>query len=232
MLTKKLKTHRRMPPQSAALEGRSADKTRVPSRNGIGRDAACQRGREERIGPVSPTPSPTRKCGASVSSPKERVYSPKGVREETSVFVLGHGGTPLMPCSPKRARKLLASGRAVVFSGTPFTIRLKDRKRGDTQPVRLKIDPGSKVSGIALVRESTTNPEEQIVLYLAELKSRSTTVHKETVQGISWKHCKRSSRADGYGYSVRKSPILTVNSRGAALPPGPKGPGFRAVLKG
>jgi hypothetical protein len=122
MLTKKLKTHRRMPPQSAALEGRSADKTRVPSRNGTGRDAAYQRGREERMGPVSPIPSLTRKCGASVSSPKKKGNSSQSKRDEASVFVLGHRGHPLMPCCPRRARKLLASGRAVVVSRTPFIL--------------------------------------------------------------------------------------------------------------
>lgn len=60
-----------------------------------------------------------------------------------------------MPCSQKRARKLLAAGRARVHRLVPFVIRLIDRHI-DTcafQPLRVKIDPGSKVSGIALVRE-------------------------------------------------------------------------------
>src|SRR5580700_5109661 len=135
MLTQKLKTHQRMPPQSAALKGRSADKTRVPSRNGTGRDAACQRGREERTGPVSPVPPPTRECGESVSSFKENACSPKHKREKALVFVLGHQGNSLMPCSPKRARKLLESKRALVACETPFTIRIKDREGGVTQPI-------------------------------------------------------------------------------------------------
>jgi len=177
MLTQKLKTHQRMPPQSAALKGRSADKTRVPSRNGTGRDAACQRGREERTGPVSPVPPPTRECGESVSSFKENACSPKHKRENALVFVLGRQGNSLMPCSPKRARKLLESKRALVACETPFTIRIKDRKRGATQPIQLKIDPGSKITGIALIRESEVNPEKQTVLYLAEVKHRSETVH-------------------------------------------------------
>jgi 5-methylcytosine-specific restriction endonuclease McrA len=41
----------------------------------------------------------------------------------------------------------------------------------------LKIDPGSKITGIALIRESEVNPEKQTVLYLAEVKHRSETVH-------------------------------------------------------
>ena len=192
MLTQKLKTHQRMPPQSAALKGRSADKTRVPSRNGTGRDAACQRGREERTGPVSPVPPPTRECGESVSSFKENACSPKHKRENALVFVLGRQGNSLMPCSPKRARKLLESKRAVVACETPFTIRIKDRKRGATQPIQLKIDPGSKITGIALIRESEVNPEKQTVLYLAEVKHRSETVHNRP------KHFENRTREEGW----------------------------------
>jgi len=37
----------------------------------------------------------------------------------------------------------------------PFTIRLVDRRVEDStlQPLRLKLDPGSKATGMALVRE-------------------------------------------------------------------------------
>ena len=60
-------------------------------------------------------------------------------------------GVPLMPTRPKRARDFLKSGRADVFCSNPFTIRLLDREGGDTQPVELKLDPGSKTTGVALV---------------------------------------------------------------------------------
>lgn len=61
-----------------------------------------------------------------------------------------------MPCSEKRARKLLAAGRARVHRLTPFAIRLIDVDVAGCalQPVRIKIDPGSKFTGIAVVRES------------------------------------------------------------------------------
>ena len=71
------------------------------------------------------------------------------------VFVLDRNGLALMPCSEKRARLLLARGRARVHRVLPFAIRLVDRKQSDCelQPLRLKIDPGSKSTGMALVRE-------------------------------------------------------------------------------
>src|SRR6516225_3390495 len=102
-----------------------------------------------------------------------------------SVFVLDKKGKPLMPCSEKRARLLLEAGRARVHRVKPFTIRLVDREQKDSalQPVRVKLDPGSKVTGIALVRESeTADPEtgevkrEAAVLNLIELEHRGQQI--------------------------------------------------------
>ena len=71
-----------------------------------------------------------------------------------AVFVLDRRGKPLMPCSEKRARLLLARGRARVHRVVPFVIRLVDRAGATAavQPVRIKLDPGSKTTGLALMR--------------------------------------------------------------------------------
>jgi hypothetical protein len=68
-----------------------------------------------------------------------------------SVFVLDKSGKPLMPCSEKRARLLLAHGRARIHRIVPFVIRLIDRKAEESafQTIRIKLDPGSKTTGIA-----------------------------------------------------------------------------------
>ena len=92
-----------------------------------------------------------------------------------SVFVLDKNKKPLMPCSEKRARLLLERGRAVVVRMQPFTIRLKDRTGGVAQPVRVKLDPGSKTTGVALVREA---PDGQHVLWLAEIQHRGHAIHE------------------------------------------------------
>lgn len=75
-----------------------------------------------------------------------------------AVFVLDKRKNLLMPCSEKRARLLLERGRARVHRMVPFTIRLVDRLQVDSilQPLRVKLDPGSKTTGIALVRERET----------------------------------------------------------------------------
>ncbi|MBK1648013.1 RRXRR domain-containing protein [Rhabdochromatium marinum] len=93
-----------------------------------------------------------------------------------AVFVLDKQKRPLMPCSEKRARLLLKRRRAVVVRLHPFKIRLKDRIGGETQPLRLSLDPGSKTTGIALVRDlERIDPDtgevcrEAHVLWLGEL---------------------------------------------------------------
>ncbi|MHB8255199.1 MAG: RNA-guided endonuclease IscB [Acidiferrobacter sp.] len=73
-----------------------------------------------------------------------------------AVFVIDKRKNPLMPCSEKRARKLLGSGRARVHRLIPFVIRLVDRDvlGCELQSIQIKIDPGSQYTGIAVVRES------------------------------------------------------------------------------
>ena len=48
-----------------------------------------------------------------------------------------------MPCKPRKARKLLNEGNAVVVKHEPFTIQLKYGSAGYKQPVTLGIDTGS-----------------------------------------------------------------------------------------
>lgn len=95
-----------------------------------------------------------------------------------------------MPCSEKRARLLLARGRARVHRIVPFTIRLVDRLQADSilQPMRLKIDPGSKTTGLALVREAesvTENGDSNRTTYvvaLMELRHRGYQIRRKLYQ--------------------------------------------------
>lgn len=68
------------------------------------------------------------------------------------VLVLDTNKNPLMPTHPAKARKLLDAGRAAVYRRYPFTIILKETI--DTpimQHTELKIDPGSKTTGLSIV---------------------------------------------------------------------------------
>lgn len=73
-----------------------------------------------------------------------------------AVFVLDKTGKALMPCSEKRARLLLDRGRARVHRVMPFVIRLIDCRAEscELQPLLVKLDPGSKNTGMALVRDT------------------------------------------------------------------------------
>lgn len=89
------------------------------------------------------------------------------------VFVIAKQGDPLMPCEPARARQLLKKGMAVVHRTFPFVIRLKQRETGEVQPIKLKLDPGSKTTGIALTREA---PGKSVALKLIELEHRGRQI--------------------------------------------------------
>lgn len=91
------------------------------------------------------------------------------------VFVLDKHHRPLMPCHPARARELLRKDKAVVHKLYPFTIRLKGKVGGATESLRLKIDPGSKVIGLAIVRES-----DGYIIWAANLHHKQfVTVNKD-----------------------------------------------------
>ena len=93
-----------------------------------------------------------------------------------SVFVLSRTRKPLMPTRPARARRLLRDGKAAVYRLQPFTIILKHRADGDTQPIEAKFDPGSKTTGIAVVGEF---PQQgRVVLLGIHLTHRGDRIRK------------------------------------------------------
>src|SRR6266542_3423347 len=89
------------------------------------------------------------------------------------VLVLSSDGQPLDPCHEARARELLKKGRAAVWRTYPFVIRLKDRAAAESvmHPHRLKLDPGSKTTGIAIVQEGSGR-----VVWAAELTHRGQAI--------------------------------------------------------
>ena len=107
-----------------------------------------------------------------------------------AVFVLDSKKKPLMPCSEKRARLLLERGRARIHRMYPFTIRLIDRSDGNRQPITLKIDPGSKQTGIALIRESGNIAH---VIGLINLKHRGSAIRKALKQRAGFRRRRRST---------------------------------------
>ena len=90
------------------------------------------------------------------------------------VFVLDTNKHPLNPVHPGRARLLLKQGKAAVWRRYPFTIILKQAVAAQPLlPLRLKIDPGSKTTGLALVNDATGH-----VVWAAELSHRGQAIKK------------------------------------------------------
>ena len=96
------------------------------------------------------------------------------------VFVLDTKKRPLAPCHPARARQLLKKGKATVYRRYPFTIILKREVTEidavanvvkQSQPLRLKIDPGSKITGLAILNDRTGK-----VVWAANLQHRGQQI--------------------------------------------------------
>ena len=86
-----------------------------------------------------------------------------------SVLVLDTNKKPLTPCKPSMARKLLNAQKAAVFRRFPFTIILKKEVTATPEAITLKLDPGSKTTGIALVQGDK-------VIFGAELSHRGHAI--------------------------------------------------------
>jgi len=98
----------------------------------------------------------------------------------------------LMPCTEKRARLLLKRGRARVHKVMPFTIRVVDLEAEDCefQALRVKLDPGSKTTGMALVRETGQNGVAVINLF--ELMHRGKQISEALTARRGHRRLRRS----------------------------------------
>lgn len=103
------------------------------------------------------------------------------------VFVLDKNGEALMPCHPARARKLLKKGRAKVVKAVPFTIQI-DRS-GNVQPVEVKIDQGSKTTGLALVASGKKGLR---VIFAMNLEHRGEQIKSNLITRSQLRRSRRS----------------------------------------
>jgi RRXRR protein len=106
----------------------------------------------------------------------------------SNVFVVDTYKKPLNPVHPGRARLLLKQGKAAVLRRFPFTIILKSEVAApQIQSLRLKLDPGSKTTGIVLLDD-----QSGLVIFAAELKHRGGKIKNdlESRRGV-----RRSRRA-------------------------------------
>ncbi|HCJ33962.1 MAG TPA: HNH endonuclease, partial [Ktedonobacter sp.] len=114
------------------------------------------------------------------------------------------------PCSSARARILLRQRKAAVFRRFPFTIILKHTvSTVNNQPLRLKLDPGSKTTGLGIVNDSTGE-----VLFAAEIAHRGDQIRSALARRRS---VRRSRRQRNTRYRVPR--FLNRRRRKGWLPP-------------
>jgi 5-methylcytosine-specific restriction endonuclease McrA len=105
----------------------------------------------------------------------------------SKVFVLNADKQPLDPVHPGRARILLRQGKAAVYRRFPFCIILKSmEEQPGVQALRLKIDPGSRTTGLAILNDTTGE-----VVFAAELMHRGAAIKQKMDTRRVARHARR-----------------------------------------
>ncbi|WP_084046068.1 RRXRR domain-containing protein [Deinococcus hopiensis] len=116
------------------------------------------------------------------------------------VFVLNSDRTPRMPCTPKRARKMLEGGKAAVFRRFPF-ISPKAETGKQPQPLTLKLGPGRLAAGMPLVLGGKTGKQ---CIWGPELIHRGPAVKQSLI-------ARRALRASRRSRTLRHRPAEFLN---------------------
>src|SRR5215475_7348243 len=122
--------------------------------------------------PVSQANKPLRSLSRRTLRDSHVAPESKDSPSNMKVAVLDTTKKPLAPTTPRRARLLLKKGKAAVFRRYPFTIILKREIENPTTPdLKIKIDPGSKTTGVAIVNQQTGE-----VSFAAEIEHRGQAI--------------------------------------------------------
>jgi 5-methylcytosine-specific restriction endonuclease McrA len=126
------------------------------------------------------------------------------------VFVLDSAKQPLEPVHPGRARLLLKQGKAAVYRRYPFSIILKCLAEQPVRhPLRVKLDPGSKTTGIALVDDA-----DGAVVWAAELTHRGQQITRTLDKRRAARRSRRQRKT-----RYRKPRFENRRKRKGTLPP-------------
>lgn len=128
----------------------------------------------------------------------------------SKVFVLDTNKQPLNPLHPGRARLLLKQDKAAVYRRYPFTLILKRAvEQPHLEPLRVKIDPGSKTTGIALVNDGSSE-----VVWAAELMHRGEQIRRDMDKRRAVRKSRRQHKT-----RYRKPRFDNRRKRKGTLPP-------------
>jgi 5-methylcytosine-specific restriction endonuclease McrA len=109
----------------------------------------------------------------------------------SKVFLLNANKEPLEPIEAGWSRKLLKAGKAAVFRRFPFTLILKEEIATPrvVPPLRVKLDPGSRTTGIAVVNDATGE-----VVFASELEHRGQLIVKRLLDRRAIRRNRRSRK--------------------------------------
>lgn len=126
------------------------------------------------------------------------------------VCVISNTGSRLMPTNEYKARKLLNSGKAVIYKYKPFTIKLTQRADGSTQPVEYKCDTGYQNIGVSICSEKHEFVHNEYKLLTDEperhndcRKYRRTRRNRLRYRKARWSNRKSILSTDGFAPSIR-----------------------------
>jgi 5-methylcytosine-specific restriction endonuclease McrA len=121
------------------------------------------------------------------------------------ILVVDQHRRPLMPTTPARACILLKRGKATILRRFPLVLILQEvRPDAVVEPLRAKLDPGSKTSGIAVVHDQTGE-----VVWTAELTHRSEQIREALAKRRTVRRARRSrhTRYRAPRYANRRRPV-------------------------
>lgn len=125
------------------------------------------------------------------------------------VIVLDANKKPLAPTTPRRADMLLDRKKAAVFKMFPFTIILKHEVENVTPVFVIKLDPGSKKTGIVVLNQQTGE-----IVFACELEHRGQQVKANLESRRSLRSGRRSRKT-----RYRKPRFLNRTRPAGWLPP-------------
>ena len=102
------------------------------------------------------------------------------------VFVIDTKKQPLKPCTPKRARELQQKGKAKAFRRYPFTLILQHETEPPEPYLELRIDPGSRFTGFALV-----TPKNEVIWGM-ELEHRGQQISQGLTKRAGFRRSRRN----------------------------------------
>lgn len=104
------------------------------------------------------------------------------------VFVLNTNKQPLDPVTPGLARRMLTQGKAAVYKRYPFTIIIKySCDKPQTKSHEIKIDPGSKTTGLAILQGNK-------IIWAAELVHRGNQITSDLASRAAIRRNRRNRK--------------------------------------